>query len=180
MRWTFSSFFKKAPFTGRIIYTLVLAVLGILAYQAGINIYHYPKPELSPQWSFFGTSDWSIFNSSYNLSYLYVLLNALGYVMKVIGFSFGESEWPKVTKNIILRTTISEFRLILTLILVIGGFLAFCAGLDIWHGCEPDVSSEWAIMYVYFYLCYFYFVLNVVDIFVNRKKMMAVRPEGLK
>lgn len=155
----------KVLFAIRILYTLLLLVSGIPAFLAGKRICS-SKPELSPEWSFFGTSDWSVFGTVYYMSFFYVLSAAVGYFVKLMSDSYGNTD-SLSTGKVSARTPVSALRFVSTLVLMGWGLLAFCAATDIWHGSEPDYTMEWTIMYAYFVLYCFYLFVNVIDILLK-------------
>jgi membrane protease YdiL (CAAX protease family) len=50
----------------------------------------------------------------------------------------------------------------LAIILIIYSFPAFLSGLDIYKGTEPDLSSEWIILCIFFVLSLLLFILNLL------------------
>jgi len=68
-----------------------------------------------------------------------------------------------------MKKLIKSVRLALTFILLILSVFAFAAGTDIYHNLEPDLSQEWLIFNLFFYLCCFYIVVNLVDLFIKEK-----------
>ena len=53
----------------------------------------------------------------------------------------------------------------LAIILIIYSVPALLSGLDIYHGNEPDLSSEWIIMCVFFVMCIVLVLLNILELF---------------
>jgi membrane protease YdiL (CAAX protease family) len=50
----------------------------------------------------------------------------------------------------------------LAIILIIYSFPAFLSGLDIYKGTEPDLSSEWIILCIFFVLSLLLFILDLL------------------
>jgi hypothetical protein len=70
-----------------------------------------------------------------------------------------------------MKKIIKTIRFVISFILLGFGFFAFLAGTDIYHGTEPDLSSEWFILSSFFYLSYLFVIINVVDFFIKEKKI---------
>ena len=66
-------------------------------------------------------------------------------------------------------------RFSLALILVIYSVPTFLAGLDIYRGTEPDLSTEWLVICTFFVLSLVCFIANLSE-FIKRDK----RPLGGK
>ena len=61
-------------------------------------------------------------------------------------------------------------RVFLTIVLIPGSVFAFLAGNDIYHGTEPDLTLEWTVFSTFFYLCCFYFLVNLADIVIGSRE----------
>lgn len=146
----------------KILFTLYLAVMGIIVYRAGANIYHYAESEISPAWSFFGLSDWSVLITHFYISSLYPTLIAVNYISKSIKGISGN-----FTSPVPFKRRFSVFRFISTMLILGYGLLASFAINDIWNGSEIYLSMEWTYLHVYFYLYHFYLFVNVTDIFLK-------------
>lgn len=60
-------------------------------------------------------------------------------------------------------------RFILALILTIYSIPTLLSGLDIYHGTEPDLSTEWIIVCIFFVLSLVFFVTNLLEL-IKRDK----------
>jgi hypothetical protein len=58
----------------------------------------------------------------------------------------------------------------LTVLLIPLSILAYLAGVDIYHGNEPTLTTEWNILTLHFWLCFFYILLSVLIYIIERKK----------
>ena len=58
-------------------------------------------------------------------------------------------------------------RISLAVILSIYSIPAFLSGLDIYKGTEPDLSSEWIIVCIFFVLSIILFISNLLE-FIKR------------
>jgi hypothetical protein len=58
---------------------------------------------------------------------------------------------------------LKKIKRILTPVLLVLGIFAFLAGTDIYHGTEPNLSTEWSIFSSFFYLAYLYIVIDLFD-----------------
>ena len=54
-------------------------------------------------------------------------------------------------------------RLSLAMILAIYSIPTFLSGLDIYKGTEPDLSSEWVVVCIYFALSLVFFSFNLLE-----------------
>ena len=57
----------------------------------------------------------------------------------------------------------------LTIILLIYSIPAFLSGIDIYKGTEPDLSSEWIIVSIYFLLSFAFILVNLFEILKLKK-----------
>lgn len=124
--------------------------------------------ELSPPYTFFGTSNWSLFVTGFYLSAFYIWANVPRYCFKMI-----DTEEIKWKKRSFTRYFFSITRGILTIILIFGCLFAFLAGTDIWHGNENDFSSEWTIMFIYYKCFYIYLLINIIDIILKKTSFIS-------
>lgn len=69
-----------------------------------------------------------------------------------------------------MKTAYYSFRVIFLFVLLFLGFFAFLAGTDIYHGTEPDLSTEWAIFSWFYYLSYLYIIINVIELSIKKRK----------
>jgi hypothetical protein len=60
-------------------------------------------------------------------------------------------------------------RVSLTIILIIYSIPTLLSGLDIYKGTEPDLSSEWKIIGIFFVLAVIYSIFNLLEIIRERK-----------
>jgi uncharacterized membrane protein YhaH (DUF805 family) len=59
--------------------------------------------------------------------------------------------------------TLRAIRISLAIILAIYSIPAFLSGLDIYKGTEPDLSSEWIIVCIFFVLSLVLFISNLLE-----------------
>ncbi|MEE4177887.1 MAG: hypothetical protein V2I46_10290 [Bacteroides sp.] len=74
-----------------------------------------------------------------------------------------------------MKKIIRFLRVFLTILLIPGAFFAFLAGTDIFHGIEPDLTLEWTIFSSFFYLCCFFFLVNLADLIIGAREEPLVR-----
>lgn len=55
-------------------------------------------------------------------------------------------------------------RISLAVILTVYSIPAFLSGLDIYKGTEPDLSSEWIIVCLFFALSIVLFIANIIEL----------------
>ena len=60
--------------------------------------------------------------------------------------------------------TMKTIRLSLAVILTIYSIPTLLSGLDIYKGTEPDLSSEWIIVCIFFVLSLVFFISNLLEI----------------
>ncbi len=60
-------------------------------------------------------------------------------------------------------------RFILAVILTIYSIPTLLSGLDIYKGTEPDLSSEWIIVCIFFIMSVFFFISNLFEL-IKRDK----------
>jgi membrane protease YdiL (CAAX protease family) len=63
-------------------------------------------------------------------------------------------------------------RLSLAVILSIYSIPTLLSGLDIYKGTEPDLSSEWIIVCIFFVLCLLLFISNLIE-FIKIDKLSS-------
>jgi|GEM_PF-3394521 len=63
---------------------------------------------------------------------------------------------------------IKKIRFVFSFILLGLGIFAFLAGTDIYHGTEPDLSTEWLIFSSFFYLSLLYILINLAEFFIKQ------------
>lgn len=68
-----------------------------------------------------------------------------------------------------MKKIVNIVRCTLCILLLGLGIFAYLAGTDIYHGTELDLSMEWTIFCLYFYLSYLFIVISVVDFFIKEK-----------
>ena len=61
-----------------------------------------------------------------------------------------------------------SLRVSLAIILFFYSIPAFLSGIDIFHADEPDLSSEWIIVCVFFILSFFLILVNLLEIVIKR------------
>jgi hypothetical protein len=162
---------KNSVHAIKIFYTLYLAVMSVFVYRAGVNIYHYPEPELSPAWSFFGSSDWSVLFTHFYLSFLYPVLIAINYVIKSIKGISGN-----FTSPVLFKRVFSVFRFISTVLILAFSLFAYYGITFIWY--RYKILIAWTYLHIYFYLFHFYLIVNVIDIFLKITLPCLNPPKG--
>jgi len=55
-------------------------------------------------------------------------------------------------------------RISLAIILTIYSIPTFLSGLDIYKGTEPDLSSEWIVVSIFFVLSLLFFITNLLEL----------------
>ena len=60
-------------------------------------------------------------------------------------------------------------RISLGVILTIYSIPTILSGLDIYKGTEPDLSTEWIIVCIYFVLSLVFSILNILELFKQAK-----------
>ena len=65
--------------------------------------------------------------------------------------------------------TMKTIRFSLAVILTIYSIPTLLSGLDIYKGTEPDLSSEWIIICIFFVLSLVFFITNLLEL-IKRDK----------
>ena len=65
--------------------------------------------------------------------------------------------------------TMKTIRFSLAVILTIYSIPTLLSGLDIYKGTEPDLSSEWIIVCIFFVLSLVFFITNLLEL-IKRDK----------
>jgi uncharacterized membrane protein YhaH (DUF805 family) len=68
--------------------------------------------------------------------------------------------------------TMKTIRFSLAVILTIYSIPTLLSGLDIYKGTEPDLSSEWIIVSIFFVLSLAFFVTNLLEL-IKRDKLTS-------
>jgi undecaprenyl pyrophosphate phosphatase UppP len=68
--------------------------------------------------------------------------------------------------------TMKTKRFSLAVILTIYSIPTLLSGLDIYKGTEPDLSSEWIIVSIFFVLSLVFFITNLLEL-VKRNKLTS-------
>ena len=69
--------------------------------------------------------------------------------------------------------TMKTIRFVLTIILTIYSIPTFLSGLDIFKGKEPDLSTEWIILCIFFFLSIVLFITSLFEILNKDKKTIT-------
>jgi undecaprenyl pyrophosphate phosphatase UppP len=68
--------------------------------------------------------------------------------------------------------TMKTIRFSLAVILTIYSIPTLLSGLDIYKGTEPDLSSEWIIVSIFFVLSLVFFITNLLEL-IKRNKITS-------
>jgi uncharacterized membrane protein YhaH (DUF805 family) len=68
--------------------------------------------------------------------------------------------------------TMKTIRFSLAVILTIYSIPTLLSGLDIYKGTEPDLSSEWIIVSIFFVLSLAFFITNLLEL-IKRNKITS-------